>query len=124
MSGCWIRSTAQILYRGLPDLGTLIAYCTRARRCSHDAQPLSASAFPATAARPVPGAIGRAETGSAAVRIPERGDRVHDQPLLMNAADRAAFGRVEEAGGYALWRRLLFLLHARRWPSRSRVETN
>ena len=42
-------------------------------------------------------------------------------PLLMNAADRAAFGRVEERGAAdALWRRLLFLLHARRRPSRSR----
>ena len=42
-------------------------------------------------------------------------------PLLMNAADRAAFGRVEAGGAAdALWRRLLFLLHARRRPSRSR----
>ena len=34
-------------------------------------------------------------------------------PLLMNEADRAAFGKVEERGqAVALWRRLLRLLHA------------
>ena len=41
-------------------------------------------------------------------------------PLLMNAADRAAFAKVEARGeADALWRRLLFLLHAGGRPSRS-----
>ena len=42
-------------------------------------------------------------------------------PRLMNAADRAAFGRVEDDGpAVALRRRLLRLLHAGGWPRRPR----
>ena len=42
-------------------------------------------------------------------------------PLLMNAADRAQFAKIESGGeADALWRRLLFLLHAGGGPSRPR----
>ena len=101
MSGCSIRSTAPSpSSAGMPTWGTLIGLM-RIRRAGirHDASAVHrASASPATAARRII-AGRRARANCTCAPAPGLGDAmlVTTSPLLMNAADRAAFGRVEGA---------------------------